>query len=137
MVKGLRTIDKKLPKIVARANKQLTEKIMLPEARKRWERQDIKPSVAARVIKPSGTTTGAGLRLLAATSGKYPYAAGVEFGSLMFKQFRGWRGNKWTVAKGSSTGYVVQDAIRDNLDKFGEQWLSAVHREMNRTLDAA
>ena len=137
MVKGLRAIDKKLPKIVARANKQLTEKIMLPEARRRWAAQDIRPSVASQVIKPSGTATAAGLRLRAATSGKFPFAAGVEFGALAFKQFRRWRGNKWTVAPGSSTGYVVQDAIRDNLNKFGKQWLNAVHREMDRTLDAA
>ena len=137
MVKGLRNIDKKLPKIVARANKQLTEKIMLPEARRRWAAQDIRPTQAAKVIKASGTATAAGIRLMSAAKGKFPFAAGVEFGALAFKQFRRWRGNKWTVAPGSSTGYVVQDAIRDNLNKFGEKWLNAVHREMDRTLDAA
>ena len=134
MVKDLRGLDKKLPKIVARANKKLTERIMLPEARKRWSAQNIRPSVASKVIKVSGTVTGAGIRLRSDSGGPFPYAAGVEFGAKQWPQFRSWRGNRFTVAPGTSTGYVVQDAIRDNLSRFQERWLAEVHKEIDKAI---
>ena len=134
-IKGLRDLDKELPKIVSKTNRELTKTIMLPAARSRWRAQNIRPSQAVGVIKTSGSTAGAGIKLRSDSEGKFPFAAGVEFGSLQFKQFKPWRGNRFTVAPGTSTGYVVQDAIRDNLDTFQKRWVKEVYAAMTGALN--
>ena len=88
-----------------------------------WRRQRIRPSVANRAVTHSGTTKGAAVKLRYSV---HPYAFGVEFGSRQFRQFRRWRGNRFTVAPGSSTGYVVQDAIRDTLPVVEKRWSGEV-----------
>ncbi len=133
-IKALRALDKTLPRIVSKASRERVKADMLPPAVKNWAGQRIKPSVAGKAIKGSGTTTSAGLRLMAAS---HPYAMGVEFGSKQFPQFRAWRGNRFTVAPGSSTGYVVQDAIRDNLDGFSVKWQRDVGVAMDKAFRIA
>lgn len=130
-IKGLRDIDRNLPKVVSKAARDIAQQVVAPEAQKRWQGQPIKPSVASQVIKGSGTTAGGQIKSL---YNKFPYAAGVEYGSFAFKQFRGWRGNSFTVKPGTSTGYVVQDAIRDKLPEVEKRWndeiLQLVRKEL-------
>ncbi len=126
-IKALRAIDKTLPRIVSKASRERVKKDILPPAVSNWASQPIKPSVAPRVIKASATATGAGLRLMAAN---HPYAMGVEHGAKRWPQFRRWRGNQFTP--GSSTGYVVQDAIKDNLDEFAVKWQRDVGLAMDK-----
>jgi hypothetical protein len=40
--------------------------------------------------------------------------------------FPPWRGNAFTVTPGTSTGYVVQDAIRETLPIVERRWLNEV-----------
>ncbi len=118
-IRGLKKAADDLPRIVTGTVRRLTKEIMLPAARGRWASQPIRPSQATSAITASATQRAAGLKLRASV---HPYAYGVEFGSKRFRQFRPWRGNRFTVAAGSATGYVVQDAIRDNLARFEERW---------------
>lgn len=120
---GLRRARKDLPRVVTKASRDLTREIMLPDALSNWSSQNIRPSVAKRAVKAVATGAGAGLNLKDSTLG---FAAGVEYGSKQYAQFRQWRGNRFTVSPGSTTGYVVQDAIRDNIQTFEDRWLGEV-----------
>jgi len=130
-IRGLKQIDKSLPRVVSKAARDIAKEIVAPEAQKRWRDQRIKPSVATQAVKGSGTTAGGQVKVRYKT---FPYAAGVEYGSLAFKQFRPWRGNKFTVAPGTSTGYVAQDAIRDTLPEVEDRWNDDVMRLIRKEL---
>ncbi len=56
----------------------------------------------------------------------YPFAAGAEFGSYRYKQFKPWRGS------GSDAGYMVYESIRRNADEIGERYLDAVDQILKR-----
>lgn len=122
-IRGLRKVNKTVAREANKASRKLVDDVVVPVAESKWSSQRIKPSVAGRVIKAQGTATSAGVNL---RYSRFPYAAGVEYGSLAFSQFRPWRGNRFTVAPGSSTGYVVQDAIRDTLPEMEERWMFTV-----------
>lgn len=49
----------------------------------------------------------------------YPFAAGAEFGSVKYKQFRSWRGS------GSGAGYFIYESIRDNSDDIVTEYEAA------------
>lgn len=131
-IKGLRRTRKDLPRVVAKVSRELAKDPVAKVARRRWAGQDIKPTMANKAIKWSGTTKGGGITLKYAT---VPYAAGVEFGSHDYKQFRAWRGNKFTVKPGSSTGYVVQDAIRDTLPVVERRWMNDVVEAIDKAVE--
>lgn len=132
-IKGLKSIDKALPRVVSKAARDIAKEIVAPEAQKRWRDQRIKPSVATQVIKGSGTTAGGQINVRYKT---FPYAAGVEYGAKQFGQFRPWRGNRFTVAPGTSTGYVAQDAIRDTLPEVEKRWNDEVMDLVKKELSA-
>jgi hypothetical protein len=113
-IRGLRKVDKELARLVTDEIRYQARQIVLPRARANWAGQPIRPSQAASAVKHQADQKGASLVLRYAP---HPYAAGVEFGSHRYRQFRSWRGNQFTVTPGSSTGYVVQDAIRATLPK--------------------
>jgi hypothetical protein len=46
-------------------------------------------------------------------SNKEPALLGAEFGSHQFRQFPGWRGNRWTDPEGLEVGYMVHPTIRE------------------------
>lgn len=61
----------------------------------KWRKQRIRPSKANSVVGRRATQTDAKVTL---RGSKFPYAAGVEFGSIQFRQFRPWVGNAATGA---------------------------------------
>ncbi len=128
-MKALKAIDARLPRVVSKTTRTLVKTVMVPPAVANWRSQNIKPSVASQVVKGSGTTTGASLKLVGS---RFPFAMGVEFGAKQYPQFRPWRGNQFTVAPGSSTGYVAQDAVRDNLTEFGRKFEADIARDIDK-----
>ena len=133
-IKGLNASSKTIGRAVSKKNRELIDRTIYPEAVKNWRSQRIKPSVANSVIKRSGTQKYGQIGLIYT---EFPYAAGVEFGSWAYKQFRPWRGNQWTVDPGTSTGYVVQDAIRDKLPELEPIWMDEIVAEINKAIDRA
>ena len=129
-IRGLNRIDRELGKYVVRRLREVAKNPVAVEARRRWSQQRIKPSQAARAVKWSGTSKGAGITL---KYGTLPYAAGVEFGAKQYAQFRPWRGNRFTTT--GSTGYVVQDAIRDTLPSITSELLDSVIKTMDRLVE--
>ena len=123
VINGLKAVSKTLPRTVTKANRAVATQIVLPEARRNWATQRIRPSQARSAIAVTATRTAASIKL---RYSKHPYAAGVEFGSLAFRQFRPWRGNQFTVTPGSTTGYVVQAAIRDTLKQVETEYADRV-----------
>lgn len=132
-IRGLRKVSKTLPRTANKASRDLVRTVVVPVAVRNWQSQRIKPSVASQAIKAQGTATSAGVNV---RYGKFPYAAGVEYGSLKYGQFRRWRGNRFTVSPGSSTGYVAQDAIRDTLPEMEARWMMAVTMSILDAIDA-
>ena len=122
-MRGLNKIDKSLGRTVSKASRELVKQVVPPVAVAKWSSQKIKPSAASKVIKVSVTQRAAGITL---RYGTYPYAAGVEFGSWRYHQFRGWRGNQHTVSFGASTGYVVQDSIKQTLPIVEKRWTQTI-----------
>ena len=125
-IKGLRKADKNLPKLVAKVSREIAKDPVAAKARKKWSAQRINSSKANKAITASGTARGAAINLRASA---VPSAAAVEYGThihyvfghpipareMKRRVFLPWRGNQFTVAPGASTGYVVQDAIRETL----------------------
>ena len=53
-----------------------------------------------------------------------PRIFGAEYGSVVFRQFRGWTGNQWTQGAGpeSGVGYALHPTIRENVPKIREEY---------------
>lgn len=132
VIRGMRKINKTANREAGKASRKLVADVVVPVARSKWAEQPIKPSMANRVVKAQGTATSAGVVNRYAT---FPYAAGVEYGAKQYRQFRAWRGNRFTVAPGSSTGYVAQDAIRETLPKVEARWILEVTKAIERAID--
>ena len=125
-LKGLRRANADLPKVVAKVSREIAKNPVAARARKKWGAQPINSSKANKAITASGTARGAAINLRASA---VPTAAAVEYGAhihyvfgrpvpareLSRRVFKPWRGNQFTVSAGASTGYVVQDAIRETL----------------------
>ena len=131
-IRGLKKLRPDLPRVVSKASRELVKGTVLPEARNRWASQRIKPSAARKAVTATATQSQAALILRYSV---VSYAAGVEYGSKRFPQFRAWRGNRFTVAPGSSTGYVAQDAIRDTLPKVEKDWADTVAKAIDAAVE--
>ena len=112
-VRELRTIDRALPKAVSKGLRVLAKEA----AAKAKARGLSRGGVAAKTVRKGGIgyfaqQRQAGLKL---RYRKVPYAAGAEFGSKRYKQFRPWRGNQWQPVGSDGVGYFVHPAIRDYL----------------------
>jgi hypothetical protein len=82
--------------------------------------------VAAKVapsIRASARNVAAGVSFGGTA---YPFAAGAEFGSYKYAQFKPWRGN------GSDAGYFVYPAIRQDADKIEAQYTDALDDLLRR-----
>ena len=130
---GLRKVSKDIGRVANKASRLLIDDVVVPTARANWQSQRVKPSVANQAVKAQGTATSAGVSV---RYSRFPYAAGIEYGSKQYRQFNRWRGNRFTVAPGSSTGYVAQDAIRTKLPEVEEKWVNAVSKAINQAVDA-
>ena len=136
-ISGMRKVRSDIPKVIAKATRAQAKRVVLPVARAKWSSQPIQSGLAARAITISATATGAAVRLRVSA---VPSAAAVEYGAhihfvfgrpmsagaMKRRVFRPWRGNQFTVTPGASTGYVVQDAIRDTLPIVERRWLDEV-----------
>jgi hypothetical protein len=129
IVSGLRRVQ--LQKAASEASQSVTKPLQ-EKARTKWASQDIRPSQARSAVGRTATQRAAGIVL---RYSRHPYAAGVEFGSLAFRQFRPWRGNRFTVAPGSSTGYVIQDTIAENMDETEKMYADTLQDAIARAID--
>ena len=129
-IRGIKKINKDAPKEVLREIKRRVERDVLPEARKEWRSQDIKPSMADTVLRPAAGQTWAGLRARYKDK-RFGYAAGVVFGSWQYPQFRPWKGNQYT---GNTTwdDYVVGPAVGRKGDDFADGLLDDMARAVVR-----
>lgn len=76
---------------------------------------------AARAIQSRATPTDARVRLRKASD---PRIFGAEFGSIEFRQFRGWRGNQWLAGAGpkSGVGFAVFPTFREEVPAIREEY---------------
>ncbi len=145
-IKGLKRVDTEIPKLIVKITREGAKNPVALRARKKWAAQRIQPSKANKAITASGTTRGAAIKLRVSA---VPSAAGVEFGAhihhvfgrpvpqsqLKRRVFLPWRGNQFTVAPGASTGYVVQDAIRETLPIIERRWLDEVIKAIDKAVE--
>lgn len=117
-IRGLKKSRKELGRVSTKALKTRTSRIVLPEAQKNWQRQNIKPSVARSAVVPAAGQAWAGIRVRY-RDGTHPYGAGVVWGSWRYPQFRPWKGNQFT---GNTTfnDYIVGPAVRKRGDEFAD-----------------
>ena len=145
-IKGLKRVDAEIPKLIVKITRESAKNPVAARARKKWAAQNIQPGKANKAITASGTTQGAAINLRASA---VPTAAAVEFGThihfvfgrpipareLTRRVFQPWKGNAFTVAPGSSTGYVVQDAIRETLPIVERRWLNEVIEAIDKAVE--
>ena len=131
-IRGLKRLRPDLPRVVSKASRELMKDVVLPEARQNWASQRIRPSMANRAVTMSATQSQASLVLKYRT---VPYAAGVEFGSKQYAQFRPWGGNQFTVKPGTNVGFVAQAAIRTSLPEVEKRWADTVVKAIDRAVE--
>jgi len=143
---GLRKVDAAIPKLIVKITRESAKNPVAARAREKWAAQRVQPSKANKAITASGTTQGAAINLRVSA---VPSAAAVEFGThihfvfgrpvpareLKRRVFQPWRGNAFTVAAGASTGYVVQDAIRETLPIVERRWLDEVIKAIDQAVE--
>lgn len=117
-VRGLKQMDKRMVSEVRKTLKNRTNEILVPEARKQWASQPIKPSVADSIVQPAAGQSWAGIRIRYREE-TYPYGAGVVWGSFKFRQFRPWKGNQYT-GNTDWDDYIVRPAVERKGDKFAD-----------------
>lgn len=106
----LKTIDAELPKELRKTNLAAAE-LVAKDARTKANNQ----GGVARHVEPSIIAAATqGNAKLAWGGSKFPMAAGAEFGSIRFKQFKPWRGS------GSDAGYFMFPAVRETREQFIE-----------------
>jgi hypothetical protein len=117
LLKDLRAANRALPRIVTKAIRDSTKRELLPAATRNLASQPVPKSRTKLGV--SSTTRGAAL------TGRAPWIMGAEFGSLQYRQFRPWVGNRYTGAVGF-TGYIMGKAINDRLPELERRWLDDV-----------
>jgi hypothetical protein len=70
---------------------------------------------AAQTLRATNTAGYAGVRLGSAAK---PFAAGAEFGSIRYRQFKPWRG--------SGAGYFLYPTVRDKTPEIINQYADAI-----------
>ena len=117
-IRGFKEINRDVPKDVRVELKRRTERTVLPAARRNWRSQRIKPSLADSAVVAAAGQTWAGIRVRY-NDHRFPFGAGVVFGSWKYRQFRPWKGNQYT---GNTTwdDYIAGPAIRGDGDLFAK-----------------
>lgn len=123
--KELRAANAAFPRLLRVANKEAAE-MVAEEARRNASSQGGAARKTAPSIKALAQQRNASVKI----GGKaYPYALGAEFGAIVYKQFKPWRGNQHNMPSGISfdeqtTGYFLYPAIRakrgEVMDAYGE-----------------
>lgn len=122
LLADLRAANRALPRVVTKSLRETTKTIVEPAAKSAAAAAPKAPSEAPAAFKAFATTKGAGIRI---GYSKYPWAAGTEYGSYAYSQFRAWVGNRATGAV-PFPGYVAGKAVRDNLALLERRWLDDV-----------
>lgn len=120
--KDLRRLNSQAARAVNEGQRDAVRRFTLPAAKKALGGQRVpsrpQPSVSA-------TVAGSGLRWRA------PWAAGGEFGSKRFRQFKPWVGNQFTGA-GFFPGYVLGAAVQDTIDEVEDHVIEHVEKAILR-----
>lgn len=123
--KELRAANKAYPRLLRIANKEAAE-IIAGEARAEAGGQGGVARKSAPSIKAMAQQRNASVKI---GGQKYPFALGAEFGAIVYKQFKPWRGNQHSMPSDISfdehtTGYFLYPAIRAKrgkvMDVYGE-----------------
>lgn len=117
--------DKRLRRALGKAHKQVGTKLVVEPAKRRMaaEGKGRGGTLGAGGIKGSARTSSLSVTL----SGSNPRTLGDEFGSIAHKQFRGWRGNRYTDPFSQNVGYAVHPTIRDNRERILDEYEDAFH----------
>lgn len=115
-VRGLRAIDRDLPKEIRKAAKAAAEPIAADARRRYAQHYRNRTGKTQRSIKALATQRDARISFGGA---RFPHAPGQEFGSDKYPQFRPWSGR---VQSGpGSNGKAVYPAVRDGADGFRDR----------------
>lgn len=126
LIRDLRAVDRNLARSVTKGFKDAMSAQLKPTAQRNIGGQPVPKSAA--MISAFGTQSEAGLKL---HYSRFPWAAGAEFGSRRFRQFRPWVGNQWTGA-GQFPGYMIGPAFRAHLDTLDRTIEEAVRDALMR-----
>lgn len=119
---ALRSIGKEAQAELRGASKDVAETVM-SDARALGMSEG---GVAAKVAPSIRATAGVKSAGLGFGGAAYPFAAGAEFGSKRFAQFKPWRG------AGANAGYFVYPAIRREAPRLEEDYLKAIDELMRK-----
>lgn len=103
-VKGLRALD--LHKVVSETNREISKEVQAGAQSKPATKTGKRPP-AAMIGRRAGVTSAS----LVLRYGRFPWAAGAEFGSIAWRQFRPWVGNRYT--RSASPGYMIGSTIKE------------------------
>lgn len=120
--KALRDVDPELAKQLRIRQKSIAEDIV----DKATARGDSLGGVAAKstqALKAKGEQRNAKVILDAQ---RFPWALGGEFGGLGYRQFKPWRGNRYTDPLGQDVGYFLHPTLRDERDHIIHEYEAMV-----------
>lgn len=120
--RALRTMGKEFQKELTQTNKDVAGLVADDAKAAAYALGGVAAKVAPSV-KAAGGTTWAGVSFGGAA---YPFAAGAEFGSYRYRQFRPWRGN------GSDAGYFLYPAIRQDAERIETEYTEALDRLLKK-----
>lgn len=123
----LRKATQDLPsKAVGEANAEAAEVVMKPARSKALALG----GVAAKAVQSNGmraSKAASAVKVIILGSEAVPYTLGAEYGSIIYKQFREWRGNQWAPDQGN-VGYFLHPAIRETREEFIETYADILMR---------
>lgn len=128
-VEGLTELQRALKKIdgfereLSKTNRE-TAQMVMADARGEAQSQGSTAAHVAPAIKTTASATYAAVSLL--TSGRYAMAAGAEFGSDRYRQFKKWTGF------GENAGYFMWPTIRRDADKIQHKYESGMDDLLKR-----
>jgi len=120
LISDLKAFDSSLGRAVSKGFRDAMNQNLLPTAQANMGGQPV-PKQAA-MITAYGQQKEAGLVLRYA---RFPWAAGAEWGSKQYRQFRPWVGNAWTGAS-RFPGYMIGAAFTTHLPTLEKKIVDAV-----------
>ena len=118
----MRKVDKDLPKVLAAQHREVAKDVQ-QGSQTRLTRQPVPKRVG--VVGRSGTARQASVVL---KYSRYPWAAGAEFGSRRYKQFKPYRG--------ADKGYLIQPTIEQKLPIIERSYVDAVEAAFRKHMAA-
>ncbi len=120
----LRRADALWPRELGRANKEIVEELIVPGAKERMAR--VRPRAGHAVIDSIRGSAASTRAQVLAGGARVPHYFGKEFGSIRYKQFPPWRGNK------GEAGYAIWPTIREKREEFIGRYLQMLRRLTDR-----